>query len=103
MTARFSTSVARLGTAMTARGLIGDDPVLQRAEDQLVLRGPAQHLLGLFAESGHLAAAPFHGHHGGLPKDDALAAYVDEGISRAQIHPDVGGGEQTHSVSFQGT
>ena len=72
---------------------VGDDPVLQGTEDQLVLRGPAQHLLGLFTQGGHLAGAPLHGHHGGLAKDDALAPHVDEGIGGAQIHPDVGGGE----------
>ena len=82
---------------------VGDDPVLQGPEDQLIVRGPAQHLLGLLAQGGHLAGAALHGHHGGLPEDDALAPHVDEGIGGAQIHPDIGGGEQTHSASFQGT
>ncbi|MNN57138.1 hypothetical protein D3C81_1721060 [compost metagenome] len=70
---------------------VGDDPVAHRTDGFHVTRRAAQHLLGFQADGvDDLATADVaQGHDGRLVQDDALAAHVDQGVSRPQIHCDV--------------
>src|SRR5215212_2468023 len=68
--------------------VVGDDPVLHRADRVDVPRGAPDHLAGILAD-GADPAVVIDGDHRGLLDDDALALDVDEDVGRAEIDADI--------------
>ena len=121
-TARFSTSVMPVGTAMTMRGRrwktalvahlvderfqhrlgdfeIGDDAILHWADRDDVAGCATQHPLGFVAHGEDALGAGLDCDHGRFAQDDAAIADVDERVGGAEINADVVGkktGENIH-------
>ena len=64
---------------------VGDDAVLQRPDRHDVARRPADHALGLDADSDDLAGVGVDRDDGRLIEHDASPADVDQSVRRAQI------------------
>ena len=68
---------------------VGDDAVFERTDGDDVAGRAAEHAFGLIADGEDFVRAGLHGDHGGFAQHDALIAYIDQGVGRSEIDPDV--------------
>lgn len=69
--------------------VVGDDPVLQRADGGDLRGRLAQHVVRLVPHAEHVPGAGVDRHDRGLPQHDAVRAVIDEYRRRSQVDPDV--------------